>query len=62
MSIEVTQDTFYKLFEDEPTIVVKKETYEIHYYECVDIGQRGRKIWNYVSSMEWQYYLIDINA
>lgn len=62
MSIEVTQDTFYKIFENEPTRVEKKETHEIHHYECGDIGQRGRKIWNYVSSKVHQYYLIDINA
>lgn len=61
MSIEVTQDTFYKLFKDEPTRVEKKETHEIHFYYDEETGQRGRKIWNYVSSKVWQYYLIDIN-
>lgn len=62
MHIEVTQDTFYTLFEDEPVKVEKEETHEKHHYNNKELNQRGVKIWNFASSKGHQYYLTDINA
>lgn len=59
--IEVTSETFYKLFTDiEPSRIEKKElAYREHYFNA-DIGQGAIVIFNYISAVN-QYYLIDIN-
>jgi len=62
-NIEVTKETFYKLFENEtPTSFEKKETYEVTHFYNNETNQRGQKIWNFVSSQTHQYYLTDINV
>ncbi len=62
-NIEVTSDTFFKLFENvKPTSFNKKETHEITIYHNDKIQQRGVKIYNFASSQTSQYYLTDINA
>lgn len=61
-TIEVTKETFYKLFENlTPLSFDQKETYEITHFYNDDLKQRGKKVWNYVSSQVHQYYLVDIN-
>lgn len=62
MKIEVTSSTFYKIFNKEPYKIEQKETYEIHHYKDELLEQQGQKIWNYLSSKGYQYYLTDINA
>lgn len=61
MTIEVTQQTFNSIFNDKDLASTeKKETYEKISY--LNQGQNGYKVFNYVSSTMYQYYLIDINA
>jgi len=61
MNIEVKKNTFDKLFSiKDHKKVEKNETHRIEYFRNVNIS--GFKIWNYVSSKVWQYYLTDINA
>ena len=61
MTIEVTQQTFNSIFNDKDLASTeKKETYEKISYLNQD--QNGYKVFNYVSSKMYQYYLIDINA
>lgn len=62
MSIEVTQSAFYSVFTSEALRIKEYETFEKHHYKDVNSEQRGFKIWNFVSSKTWQYYLTDINA
>ena len=60
--IEVTKETFFKLFENiKPTSFKTKETHEITIYHNDKIQQRGIKIYNFASSQTSQYYLTDIN-
>lgn len=61
MTIEVTEQTFNSIFSDKDLASTeKKETYEKISY--LNQGQNGYKVFNYVSSTMYQYYLIDINA
>lgn len=60
--IEVTKQTFDKLFNEQHQIdIVKKETYEKVFYYNEEIDQRGLMVSNYVSSEEGNFYLTDIN-
>ncbi len=59
-NIEVTQETFYKIFEDvEPQQTVETEVKNTYIYS--DGQQIGLKVWNHSSSKLHQYYLLDIN-
>ena len=63
MKIEVTKEAFECAFRDKDAINRDiKETHEtIHFYNpYLDI--RGFKVWNFVSSTVWQYYIQDINC
>lgn len=63
MKIEVTKQTFEKLFsENEFLSIDKKETYLKRHFYNDKLQQRGVHIFNYVSSKEGNFYLIDINA
>lgn len=62
MSIEVTKETFYKIFKNDPEQTEQHETHEKQIYFNAKLDQRGFKIFNHVSSKMYQYYLIDINA
>ena len=62
-NIEVTEQTFDRLFA--PAMHIKneeKETHVIEHFYNKELDQRGKRVFNYVSSSVWQYYLIDINA
>ncbi len=60
MKIEVTKETFYKIFsEDDHEDTLQKESFEISDYYNGE--QRGYLIFNYVSSKVPQFYLCDIN-
>jgi hypothetical protein len=61
-TIEVTKETFYKLFKGDPKSTQRTETNVIDRYFNSKLNQSGLKIWNHVSSKVHQYYLIDINA
>lgn len=59
-NIEVTQETFYKIFEEaEPQQTVENEVKNTYIYN--DGQQIGLKVWNHASSKLHQYYLLDIN-
>ena len=62
--IEVTKQTFFAIFNSPDDFMNReqKETHEINDYYNVDLDQRGEHIFNYVSSREGNFYLIDINA
>ncbi|AGO47664.1 hypothetical protein Phi4:1_gp127 [Cellulophaga phage phi4:1] len=60
MTIEVSEETFYKVFDKPIKIEVERNgVLEKHHYNCKE--QRGVKIWNFASSKKHQYYLFDIN-
>jgi hypothetical protein len=61
--IEITKKTFDKIFANvKPSETVKKETYQIEYFYNKELDQRGKKIYNFVSSTFGNFYLTDINA
>lgn len=62
MRIEVSEQTFYRVFSDESYKTTKNEQCEVFHYENEELQQSGLKVWNYASSKVHQYYLNDINA
>lgn len=63
MNIEVTKETFNKIFDNvSPIKFDKKETHEITYFYNKELDQHGKKIYNFVSSQSGNFYLTDINA
>ena len=64
MTIEVTKQTFEKIFKPSRFIPEKVEEHELYFKEIYfnsSLAQRGESIYNHTSSV-WQYYLNDINA
>lgn len=61
MRIEVTKETFYRVFRKDAVKTSKNEICEIHEYHSKKLNQHGLKVWNYASSKVHQYYLTDIN-
>lgn len=64
MNIEVTNGTFYKLFDSTHYLSTDNlESAKKHFYYNDELGQRGIIIYNFTSSKTIiQYYLTDINA
>ena len=61
--IEVSKQTFELIFKDSHiTRVSKKETNEKTFYFNKETDQRGMKVYNYVSSVDGNFFLLDINA
>ena len=61
--IEVSKKTFQLIFDNSNiTRTVKKETNEKTFYFNKETNQRGLKVFNYVSSVDGNFYLLDINA
>lgn len=61
-TIEVTKETFYKLFEElNPVNTATKELYRDEYYFDITLEQTGFARHNFTSNVV-QYYLIDINS
>ena len=62
MKIEVTKEAFDCLFRDKDAIKRDiKETHETIHFHNSYLEIKGFKVWNFASSMQWQYYLEDIN-
>lgn len=62
MNIEVTKETFDKLFDENDFISTdNKESYIKEKSYNKETNQKGMAIYNHISSV-WQYYLTDINA
>ena len=62
-SVEVTKKTFQLIFNNSNiTRTVKKETHEKTFYFNKETNQIGVKFYNYVSSLDGNFYLLDINA
>ena len=63
MNIEVTQQTFDKLFYsvEHPVKTEKVEIAYADYWYNEELDQRAKRVFNHISEV-WQYYLIDINA
>ena len=61
MKIEVSKETFFKVFNEFEDIksVEDKETYQVSNYSNSD--QVGIHIFNFVSSVDGNFYLYDIN-
>jgi len=61
MKIEVSKETFFKVFNEFEDIksVEDKETYQVSNYSNSD--QVGILIFNFVSSVDGNFYLYDIN-
>ena len=63
MTIEITKETFYKIFDNiSPSKIETKETHEISYFYNDQLDQKGKKIYNFVSSKNGNFYLMDIDA
>ena len=63
MTIEVTKETFYKIFDNiTPLDFETKETHKISYFYNDQLDQQGKKIYNFASSQDGNFYLMDINA
>lgn len=63
MIIEVTKETFESLFNSKDfTTHEVRELFEVVGYHNKNLNQGGKKVFNFVSSINWQYYLYDINA
>ena len=63
MTIEITKETFCKIFNNiSPLKIETKETHEISYFYNDKLDQQGKKIYNFSSSQNGNFYLMDINA
>ena len=61
--IEVSKKTFQLIFDNSNiTRVSKKETNEKTFYFNKETNQRGLKVFNYVSSVDGNFFLLDRNA
>ena len=65
MYIEVTKETFNKIFDNNHYFIITEELENAkkHYYDNIKLEQKGIIVCNFTSSKTIvQYYLTDINA